>query len=265
MECVVEQCFEEFGECVGGFGGGCGIDVFEDEILQVIVLDGFVCVVSEEVCDKFGLMVLFVDDDFWMMIIDGECVLVVLEDLDCDEMFVFVVFMEDDVEIFVMVVILLVIVFFLFLLFVVVMIWFVVGCVLCLVIWICVEVDGIIVECLYQCVFVLEIGDEIVVFVMMMNGMFDWFDVVVMVQWCFVLDVLYELCFLFVIIWQYVEFVQVYFEVMSIGEFVEIVFEEGLCLQGIVEFLLLFVCFDEGVGMYDEVVDFDDIVLSEVW
>lgn len=262
-ERAAEQRLSELAERAGG-PGGKGIDVLEDEILQILGPDGSVRAASEEARDKLGSTPLPADDDPRTTTVDGDTVLVVSEDIEGGQTLVLAVSMDDDAETLATVATLLAVAVPLLLLLVAVTTWLVVGRALRPVERIREEVDGITAERLHQRVPVPQTADEVAALATTMNGMLDRLDAAATAQRRFVSDASHELRSPLATIRQHAELAQAHPEVTSIGELAEVVSEEGLRLQGIVESLLLLARLDEGASTHDEAVDLDDIALGEV-
>lgn len=262
-ERAAEQRLEELADRLDGPGGGA-IDTVDDEIVQLIGGDGSVRDASEDAREALGPKALPVSDDPQTLVVDGEQMLIVSEDLDGDRTLVTAVSMEDDAETLATVATLLAIAVPLLLLLVAATTWLVVGRALRPVERIREHVDDITADRLHQRVPVPETGDEIAALAITMNGMLDRLDASAAAQRRFVSDASHELRSPLATIRQHAELAQAHPDVTSIDELAEVVSEEGLRLQGIVESLLLLARLDEGAGTHDEALDIDDVALGEV-
>lgn len=260
---AAEQRLEELGDRGDG-PRGRDIDALDDEIVQILGRDGAVRAASEDAGDALGTTPLPVSDDPRTMIIDGEPMLVVSDDIDDDQTLVLAVSAENDAETLSTVAVLLAVALPLLLLLVAVTTWLVTGRALRPVTRIRGEVEGITAEHLDRRVAVPDSADEIAALATTMNGMLDRLDASATAQRRFVSDASHELRSPLATIRQHAELAQAHPGATSIGELAEVVSEEGLRLQGIMESLLLLARLDEGAGTLIESVDLDDVALTEV-
>ncbi len=232
----------------------------EDEIAQVVDSDGSVVAASDD-APPTSLS----GGEGSPIIVDGEPVIVVAEELDDERSVLVGVSVEDDSEAVATVIGLLVVAVPLLVLLVGATTWVVVGRALRPVDRIRKEVEMITADRLDRRVPVPSSEDEIAALAMTMNGMLARLDASAQAQRQFVSDASHELRSPLATIRQQAELSQAHPEVTSVEELAGVVHEEGLRLQGLVDALLLLARLDEGAGAASahEPVDLDDIALVE--
>lgn len=262
-ERAAEQRLDELAERLEG-PGGRDIGSLEDEIVQLLDEEGRVRAASEDAADELGSTALPADGDPQRVVIDGEPMLVVSDDIRGDQTLVLAVSVEEGEGTLSTVALLLAIAVPLLLALVGVTTWLVTGRALRPVTRIREEVDGITAERLHRRVDVPSSADEIAALASTMNRMLDRLDTAATAQRRFVSDASHELRSPLATIRQHAELAQSHPATTSIDELAEVVSEEGLRLQAIVESLLLLARLDEGAGTLVEAVDLDDVAISEV-
>ncbi len=262
-ERAAEQRLDELAERLEG-PGGRDIGSLEDEIVQLLDEEGRVRAASEDAADELGSTALPTEGDPQGVVIDGEPMLVVSDDIRGDQTLVLAVSVEEGEGTLSTVALLLAIAVPLLLALVGVTTWLVTGRALRPVTRIREEVDGITAERLHRRVDVPSSADEIAALASTMNRMLDRLDTAATAQRRFVSDASHELRSPLATIRQHAELAQSHPATTSIDELAEVVSEEGLRLQAIVESLLLLARLDEGAGTLVEAVDLDDVAISEV-
>lgn len=232
----------------------------DDEVVLVLDGDGGVAAASS---DAVGLSIP-VSDEPQTIIVDGDPLLFVAEDLDDDRTLLVGVPTDDDQETVGTVITLLVVAVPLLSLLVGVITWLVIGRALAPVDRIRSEVDDITADRLDRRIPVPDSGDEIAALAATMNGMLTRLDAAAQAQRRFISDASHELRSPLATIRQHAELSQAHPDVTSVQELASVVHEEGLRLQGLVDALLLLAKLDEGDSGTHETIDLDDCALAEV-